>query len=116
MNFDPSKLAEHVNDGNVVRSAVWHARWHLPTIFGHQITRFMVLELLAAILMILIFVPLARKLANGRPPKGRFWNMFEAIVLFIRDGVVRPGDRTATTPTASCRSFSPCSSSSCSAI
>ena len=62
----------------------------LPKIFGHQITKFMVLELLAAVLMVLIFVPLARKLSDGRPPKGRFWNMFEAIVLFLRNEVVRP--------------------------
>ena len=33
---------------------------------------------------------MARKLANGGAAKGRFWNMFEAIVLFLRDGVVRP--------------------------
>jgi len=39
---------------------------------------------------VLIFVPLSRKLANGKPPKGRFWNMFEAMVLFIRNEVVRP--------------------------
>ncbi len=90
MNLDPSKLAKHVNDGNVF-DLPFGIEWHLRTVFGHQITRFMVLELLAAILMILIFVPLARKLANGRPPKGRFWNMFEAVVLFIRDAVVRPG-------------------------
>jgi F-type H+-transporting ATPase subunit a len=43
----------------------------------------------AAILIVLIFVPLARKLAKG-PPKGRFWNMFEALILFIRNQVVRP--------------------------
>jgi F-type H+-transporting ATPase subunit a len=89
MNLDPSKLAKHVNNGDVF-DLPFQIEWHLPTIFGHQITRFMVLELLAAILMVLIFVPLARKLADA-PPKGRFWNMFEAIVLFVRDGVVRPG-------------------------
>ena len=50
----------------------------------------MVLELVAAVLMVLIFVPLARKLADGKPPKGRFWNMFEAMILFIRNEVVRP--------------------------
>jgi F-type H+-transporting ATPase subunit a len=89
MNLDPAKLAKHVNDGNAF-DFPFHIEWELPKFFGHQITRFMVLELIAAILIILIFVPLSRRLANG-PPRGRFWNMFEAMVLFIRDAVVRPG-------------------------
>jgi F-type H+-transporting ATPase subunit a len=89
MNLDPAKLAKHVNDGNVF-DFPFHIEIHLGKVCGHQITRFMVLELIAAILIILIFVPLSRKLAKG-PPRGRFWNMFEAMVLFIRDAVVRPG-------------------------
>ena len=66
----------------------------LPRIdlFGYelQITKFMVLELAAAILMVLIFVPLARRIASGRPPRGRVWNLMEAMLLFLRDEVVRP--------------------------
>jgi F-type H+-transporting ATPase subunit a len=89
MNLDPVKLAEHVNDASAFELP-GGIELHLPKIFGHQITKFMVLELLAAVLMVLIFVPLARKLSDGRPPKGRFWNMFEAIVLFLRNEVVRP--------------------------
>ncbi len=89
MELDPAKLVEHVNDAHAFELPFGVAI-ELPRIFGHQITKFMVLELAVAILMVLIFVPLARKLANDRPPTGRFWNMFEAIVLFIRDGVVRP--------------------------
>ena len=89
MNLDPAKLAKHVNDGNVFDFPFgWEI--HLPSIFGHQITRFMVIELIVAFLLVLIFVPLAQILAKG-PPKGRFWNMFETTVLFIRDAVVRPG-------------------------
>ena len=86
--LDPTKLAEHVKDANAFEFPFGYS-WHLPSIYGHQITKFMVLELAAAILIVLIFVPLARKLAKG-PPKGRFWNMFEAMLLFIRDKVVRP--------------------------
>jgi F-type H+-transporting ATPase subunit a len=55
-----------------------------------QVTKFMVLELAAAILMLAIFIPLARKIAGGRPPKGRFWNAFEMILLFVRDEMARP--------------------------
>jgi F-type H+-transporting ATPase subunit a len=87
--LDPAKLVEHVGDatafvlpfGKVIP---------LPSIGGFQITKFMVIELLAALLIVLIFVPIARKLASGSAPKGRYWNMFEAIVQFIRTGIVRP--------------------------
>ncbi len=55
-----------------------------------QLTKFMVLELLAAVLMILIFVPLAWRIRSGRRPRGRFWNLFEVVLVFIRDDVARP--------------------------
>ena len=89
MNIDPTKLVKHVNDAHAFELP-FGIELELPKVFGHQITKFMVLELLAAILMVFIFVPLARRLANDKPPKGRFWNMFEAIVVFLRNGVVRP--------------------------
>ena len=40
--------------------------------------------------MVAIFVPLARRIATGGRPRGRWWNMFEVMVLFIRDQVARP--------------------------
>jgi F-type H+-transporting ATPase subunit a len=89
MDLNPADLVKHVNDAEAFELP-FGIEVKLPEVFGHQITKFMVLELVAAILMVLIFVPLARKLANDKPPKGRFWNMFEAMVLFLRDGVVRP--------------------------
>jgi F-type H+-transporting ATPase subunit a len=89
MDIDPTKLVQHVNDAEAFELP-FGIEIPLGKVFGHQITKFMVLELAVAILMVLIFVPLARKLANDKPPKGRFWNMFEAMVLFLRDGVVRP--------------------------
>jgi F-type H+-transporting ATPase subunit a len=68
--------------------------FHLPRIplgFADiQITRFMVMELLAAALIILIVVPLARHVARRPVTKGAFLNAFEAILLYIRDGVARP--------------------------
>ena len=69
MNLDPSRLAQHVNNGNEFDFPFGY-EWVLPKIYGHQITRFMVLELAVAILMMLIFVPLARKLATGIRPRG----------------------------------------------
>lgn len=89
MDIDPTKLVKHVNDAPAFELP-FGIEIELPSIYGHQITKFMVLELVIAILMILIFVPLARRAAKNGPPKGRLWNTFEAMVIFLRDGVIRP--------------------------
>jgi F-type H+-transporting ATPase subunit a len=66
----------------------------LPTIplFGYplKITKFMILELIAAALILLIYIPLARSIKDGALPKGRWWNFFEVLLVFIRDQVARP--------------------------
>jgi F-type H+-transporting ATPase subunit a len=54
------------------------------------ITRFMVLELIAAGIIIAIFVPLARRASRQTTPTGAFWNAFESLLTFIRDQVARP--------------------------
>jgi len=62
----------------------------LPDILpGHPLTKFMVLELVAMLLTLFIFVGLARHIRKGSPARGRFWNLWEAMALFIRDNVVR---------------------------
>jgi F-type H+-transporting ATPase subunit a len=55
-----------------------------------QITKFMILEVLAAVLIVAIFVPIARWARTGEPPRGFFWNTFESILTFIRDQVAKP--------------------------
>ena len=69
----------------------------LPKIFGFQITKFMVLELLAAILIAAIFIPLCRRAHPGHLPRGAWWNAFESLLTFIRNEVARPnlGDHEA---------------------
>jgi F-type H+-transporting ATPase subunit a len=62
----------------------------LPSILGFQITRFMVMELIAAVLVILVVIPLTRHVARQHVSRGWFMNMFEALLLFIRDDVARP--------------------------
>jgi F-type H+-transporting ATPase subunit a len=59
---------------------------------GYQFTftKFMVLELAVAILMLAVFIPLARRVAGGRPARGRLWNLFEMVLVFIRDEMARP--------------------------
>src|SRR5713226_5625862 len=61
------------------------------------ITKFMVLEVIAAALIVVIFVPLARRAQSGGVPRGRFWNLFETLLTFIRDDVAKPclGDHDA---------------------
>lgn len=65
---------------------------HIPQPFGKlfTITKFMVIEVLVLVLAVLVFQGLARRVASGEPLRGRFWNFFEAILLFLRDEVVRP--------------------------
>ncbi len=60
--------------------------YHIPFV----LTKFMVLELIAALLIIAIYVHLARKAASGDPPKGPWWNAFEGMLTFIRDQIAKP--------------------------
>jgi F-type H+-transporting ATPase subunit a len=57
---------------------------------GFAISKFMILEAVVALILIAVFTMLAAKVRNGRPVKGRLWNMFEAFLLFIRDDIARP--------------------------
>jgi F-type H+-transporting ATPase subunit a len=68
---------------------------HLP--FG--LTKFMVLELLAAGLILAIFVPIAKRAQTGEPPRGWWWNTFESLLTFVRERVAKPaiGDHDADT-------------------
>src|SRR5271166_4377203 len=63
---------------------------HLPQVFGLQITRFMMMELVAAVLVIVVMVPVVRHISRNYVSRGRFANMIEAMLLFIRDDVARP--------------------------
>jgi F-type H+-transporting ATPase subunit a len=60
--------------------------FHLPW----PVTKFAVLELVAAGFMIALYIPLARRARDGRPVKGAFWNALEVLLTFIRDKVAKP--------------------------
>ncbi len=62
----------------------------LPDPFGFQLTKFMVLQVVAAVFVLIVFRGLARRIRSGEPAAGRFWNFWESLALFIRDEVVRP--------------------------
>jgi F-type H+-transporting ATPase subunit a len=89
---DKAELMAHVQD-----AAAFHfpfgLEWHVPQpleAYGFHITKFMVLEVVAAVLMIVVFVPLGRRIARGGAPRGRLWNLFETLLVFVRDGIARP--------------------------
>lgn len=86
--MDLNELAEHVTDS--ADFVLPFIQIHLPKVFGFQVTRFMVLELFVAALMLAVFIPYARRVSGGDPPRGRFWNMIDAAILFLRDMVARP--------------------------
>jgi F-type H+-transporting ATPase subunit a len=54
------------------------------------ITKFMILEVIAALVILAIFIPLSKKIRDGGLPRGVFWNFFESILMFIRDEIARP--------------------------
>lgn len=57
---------------------------------GLAISKFMILLLVVAAVMVLAFKKLADVVRNGRPAKGKLWNMLEAFLLFVRDEIARP--------------------------
>jgi F-type H+-transporting ATPase subunit a len=100
--FDLGEIGGHVKDADSFRLPFgvhvhlpeWHfGPWQVfgyPIEFEWQLTKYMVLEVVAAVLMIGIFVPLAWRIRRGGRPRGLFWNFFEVILVFIRDQVARP--------------------------
>ncbi|MGD0383248.1 MAG: F0F1 ATP synthase subunit A [Thermoguttaceae bacterium] len=91
---DLVKLAEHVRDSDIFELP-FQTHIHIPQPFEAlglklHLSKFMVLELVVAVLMLVIFIPLARRIRTGDISRGRFWNMFEAMLLFVRDKMVRP--------------------------
>jgi F-type H+-transporting ATPase subunit a len=64
-------------------------------IFGHdfRLTKFMVFEVIVALLILAIYVWPGRLAQRGRTeevPKGPFWNAFEGVLTFIRNEVAKP--------------------------
>jgi F-type H+-transporting ATPase subunit a len=85
----------HVIDHTTLEIPWWNpprhdVTWHLPELFGVQITRFMVMELIVAVFLTLVMVVVVGHIRRHSVSRGWFMNMFEAILLFIRDQVARP--------------------------
>src|SRR5205823_13401540 len=68
---------------------------HLPYIeIGHfriGLSKFVILEIIAALLVAAIYIPLGQSIRAGHVPRGTFANFFEVFLTFIRDQVAKPG-------------------------
>ena len=57
---------------------------------GFCISKYMILEVLLAGILLIVFTRLAKQLRTGEPAKGAIANLFEAMILFVRDQIARP--------------------------
>jgi F-type H+-transporting ATPase subunit a len=55
-----------------------------------RVSKFAVLELVAAVLICAIFIPLCRYMASGEYPRGAWQNAFESVLTFLRNDVAKP--------------------------
>jgi len=57
---------------------------------GFAISKYMIIEVVVAILLIAVFSWLANRMRSGVVPRGRCWNLLEVILVYFRDQVARP--------------------------
>ncbi|HYM99263.1 MAG TPA: F0F1 ATP synthase subunit A [Aestuariivirgaceae bacterium] len=57
---------------------------------GVGISKFLLIEIFVGLVIVLIFHQLAKRVADGQPPKGKLWNLLEAFLVFVRDQIARP--------------------------
>lgn len=99
------KEAGHVSDWNADKVAAYNQHLSgkivIPQPFGTlrnlyekesglAISKFMIIEIVVAVIIALLFSWLARRVAHGAAPKGKLWNLLETFVVFIRDEIAEP--------------------------
>jgi F-type H+-transporting ATPase subunit a len=57
---------------------------------GFCISKYMILEVVLAGLLLILFGRLASRLRSGAAPQGWFTNLFEVFIVYIRDNIARP--------------------------
>ncbi len=67
--MDFAELAEHIRDSDRFHFPLGKS-WVIPKVLGFQVTKFMVLELIAAALMLLIFLTLGQADSRRRSAQG----------------------------------------------
>ncbi len=53
-------------------------------------TKYQILLVVAAFAVAVPYILLGRRIENGQPPRGAFWNFLEGLLVYIRDEVARP--------------------------
>ncbi len=56
---------------------------------GFCISKFMILELVGAILVFWLFYSFSKRVRGDGAPKSRGWNLVETLVVFVREGIVK---------------------------
>jgi F-type H+-transporting ATPase subunit a len=54
------------------------------------LTKFMILDVVVAVLVAWAYIWLARRIRDGKLPKGRGANLLESLLFFVRDDIVKP--------------------------
>ncbi len=90
---DPEHIMAHVQDAyyfEVPHYLSADGRIEIPQPFadyGLRISKFMILELVAAVVVALFAIWVARRMTGGRQPRGRMWNFVEAILVYLKKEV-----------------------------
>lgn len=58
---------------------------------GFAISRYMIIEVVVALLLLLVFRWLAGKVKDGDAPRGKIWNLLESFLTFIKTDIVEKG-------------------------
>jgi F-type H+-transporting ATPase subunit a len=108
--LDSDHLFEHVMDSDHIEMPKFlGGSWAIPNPLGYtkddpmtqlkigqkpvfvgQFTKFMAIELVAAVILAVVFIRLARRSKSAGQPRGRIANALEATVVFIRDEIAKP--------------------------
>jgi F-type H+-transporting ATPase subunit a len=57
---------------------------------GVAISKYLLIEVFVGLVLVLLFAQFGQRISGGRPPKGKFWNLMEVFLVFIRDQIARP--------------------------
>jgi F-type H+-transporting ATPase subunit a len=57
---------------------------------GFVISKYLLIEIVVGLILIVLFSQLAKRIAHGQPAKGLFANLLEVFLVFIRDQIAKP--------------------------
>jgi F-type H+-transporting ATPase subunit a len=100
---------EHVMDSDHIElfESFGPGKYHIPALFTYKLpgsgkeyqfpSKFMLLELIAALIVAAMYIPLAWRLRSGELPSGWRHNLRDVLLTFVRDAIAKPaiGDHDA---------------------